>query len=825
MDRFSCTGVVARGILMTEFIRKIKPSRPIKARRREPNLPSLYFARALQLLLFLFLGLSALTAQVVPEHYIVELKGKAPVEVLRGRATGSGRASVLRTARRQVRFEQRLLRKVLEHAGAKPFDSVDTVANALLVRMPGPIAQKVSTLPGVRHVYPVHQMLASLERAMPRHKVPDGWTRIGGWDAAGAGSFIAILDSGIDVSHPGFIDPSIPMPEGFPRVNRESDLAYTSNKVIVARSYLTMLSGQPDVSARDHLGHGTAGAMAAAGVIVDTASGPISGVAPKAYLGNYTIIGNNGTTRGDVVLKAMDDAVRDGADVINLSLGSPFAYRPDDTIFTRIVERLTNLGVVVVVAAGNDGPEPFTIADFASAPSSVAVGANWNDRTLSGEVRLSGGEQYVAIPGDGPRPTDPVSAPLFDIAAIDQTSLGCTSFPEGSLTGRIALISRGVCLFETKLNNAGAAGAVGALIYNNENPMVTMSVGNAGLPAVLVSRDDGLAIKALLDPNEIVTATMDFRVVRQVDPNRVASFSGRGPNTDFSIKPDLLATGAALNTATLSGGFDIRNGTSFSAPIVSGAIAVLKTARPGYSGHHYRSLLINAAAPLVLDTGNPAPVQSMGGGVLDLDASLACTTTAYPTSLSFGVVAGTLTRRLTISNLNSTPETYTITPQQFDGGPAPVVSETTLQIPPMSTRTIMLTLTTEGLSSNEYQGLLWIRGTRDAATIHVPYWYAIRSSTPAHLKIVWSKDEAPAGSLSQRAISIRVTDAAGVPISLLPPTVTAVSGGGNVMDVVFAGQKFPGLYEASVWLGPTPGPNVFRVEMGTLHKEVTIQGK
>ncbi len=829
-------GAIHYSNLKKDRLANFDSSRKSDALRRGTALPPKRGRRYLRLALMLvhavwLAGLVVLLvspaawARVVPGYYIVELTESPPVEQMVS-AGAVRRKSAMRDYYDVVRHQQQVVRGVLESLGARPYGAVGTVANALLVRLSDKLAQRLPALPGVRRVYPVREQRMSLERALELHHVIDGWNRLGGADLAGAGVKIGIVDSGIDITHPAFQDPSLPVPEGFPRVNFPSDLAYTNSKVIVARGYLSFFFGG-DPGARDRNGHGTAVAMAAAGRVLDTPDGPIAGVAPKAWLGSYQVIRDDGTTRSDLVLKAIDDAVRDGMNVINLSLGGDIIPRPGDDIFTRVIERAAAAGVLVVVAAGNQGPDPFTLGDTSVAPSVLAVGATWNDRTLGSAVHLASGETFSAFPGNGPRPLYPVTAPIRDVADLDPTGLACSSLPDGSLAGRIVLIQRGECFFRDKLNNAEAAGAVGAVIFTrpDDPDAFPFDVLGATLPAVMVNNSDGETIKGIIASGGPVVTTLDFRVKRSVDPNRVVSFSSRGPSSDLSIKPEIAAVGAALNTATLDGGFDTTQGTSFSAPIVAGAAAVLMAARPGYSVPQYRSLLINTADTLVLGSGKPAPVQAAGGGVLNLDRALATTITAIPATVSFGDTTGALERRLTISNLGTTPETLTITAQPFDGGPPPNAAPASFTVAPGASQPVTLTLAPPGSPAGEHQGFLWIRGSRTGAEIHVPYWYAITSDEPANLTIVHSAGSGTAGELLSRAIGVRLTDAAGVPIVRVLPRVTAVSGGGTVQSVISADESSPGLFEVSVRLGAVAGPNVFRIEAGDLSKEVTIEGQ
>ena len=188
-----------------------------------------------------------------------------------------------------------------------------------------------------------------MDRAVVLHKVVDAWNQIGGSANAGAGIKVGIIDTGVDITHASFQDSTMTAPDGFPKVNRTSDSAYTNGKVIVARSYVSLLSYDDiDYSARDHVGHGTALAAIVAGA---TAPGPlatITGVAPRAWIGNYKVFGTpyyNDYASDAAILKAIDDAVKDGMDVINISLGSTLlAYRLADDPDVQAVENAGQRG-------------------------------------------------------------------------------------------------------------------------------------------------------------------------------------------------------------------------------------------------------------------------------------------------------------------------------------------------------------------------------------------------------------------------------------------------------------------------------------------------
>jgi subtilisin family serine protease len=373
--------------------------------------------------------------------YIVELTGP-PVAV---RAPSGDKQTHDRTAledaRRSIAREQTSLRPALEAAGARVIASVDTVANALIVRTTPEGAAALGRLPGVRHIHRSVLYKQSLDRAVLLQKVTDAWAQLGGLANAGAGIKIGMIDTGIDIDHPGFSDAGFFAPDGYPIVARDVDVRFTNNKVIVARSYdSSAFPGSP----ADKKGHGTATAMVAAGVTNTTPRGTITGIAPRAYLGNYKVFPDDlSGAPSELIIQALDDAAKDGMDVVNLSLG----LLPAPAIaFDPLVEAIHNAsaaGMVVVIAAGNSGPDAHTMESPGTAPDALTVANAANDRVFGTLAAADDGTMYRMFPGNGANSSSGIHAALKDVSRIDGDGLACNDLPGGSLSGVIALILRG----------------------------------------------------------------------------------------------------------------------------------------------------------------------------------------------------------------------------------------------------------------------------------------------------------------------------------------------------------------------------------------------
>jgi minor extracellular serine protease Vpr len=559
-------------------------------------------------------------AQFVPNRYILLLEDPPVASRFETRAQMQSAAGV--QYRNQIEARQRAVLGELASRNIPVTGRVSTLLNAIFVIAPVSRISEMLAIPGVAAVRPMRRYHAALNRATQLMNAPAAWNSpaIGGQGNAGKGMKIAILDTGIDQTHPAFQDSSLSMPTGFPicTYGHPEDCAFTNSKVIVARSYVRQLAGftskdpknlpddtsvqpdpkvsQPDdYSPRDHVGHGTATASAAA-ANQNTGTVQFTGMAPKAYLGNYKIQGspdvNDGASEG-VMIKAIEDALNDGMDVASVSFGGQAFTGPLDTgaacglpagqpcdPMAVAYEAAVKAGMVVVVAAGNHGSDAVAAGGFypyfnsmnspSTAPSVISVGATTNSHALTPTVSVNSAsapsnvKSLAALPGDSfffPSVLGASAAPLVDVTQLGNDGLACTALPAGSLNNAYALIERGTCNFSNKATNAMVAGAVGIVFYMaDSSPTISPGgLGNIGFqgPAVMISNADGVNLKNYIDANSNQSVTIDlagmemdlssfdtaFQVTPPLAANQVASYSSFGPAPDGSLKPDIVATG------------------------------------------------------------------------------------------------------------------------------------------------------------------------------------------------------------------------------------------------------------------------------------------
>jgi minor extracellular serine protease Vpr len=780
------------------------------------------------------LGWSLLQGQTAPGRYGIILED-API---------SERFAVKQTVRsaeaisyeRQIDTKQKAIRGELSVRKIHVTGAVNTVLNAVFVVAPQDRVAELKTLPGVKGVVPLKRYHMELNRATQVLNAPAAWNALGGLQSAGQGMKIAVLDSGIDQTHPAFQDNALPMPGGYPLCSG-SDCAFTSNKIIVARSYVRQLSAgsapnpaadsrPDDYSPRDRDGHGTAVASCAAGAWYN-GSIQISGMAPKAYLGNYKIYGspglNDGTT-DDVIIQAAEDAVKDGMDIITFSSGSPALSGPLDSgavcgnnagvpcdLVAQTFENVARNGVVVVAAAGNEGqdgvsadaPSFNSISSPADAPSVIAAGAITNSHSFGEIVTVPGSDapanlrSIATVSGDANVPPGAITGPLRDVTQFGDNGLACATLPTGSLIGSIALIERGDCTFDVKLSNAIDAGAIAVIFYMaDQSAMIAMGgLASFVTPAVMISNADGLALKSFAETHPGNAATLDPAGIEQnAQTDEVAGFSSIGPTTgDAALKPDVLAVGTNVymagesydpSGALFSSNRDVvANGTSFSTPLVAGAAALVKQKHPGFTPDQVRSALMTTAANILTDdAGKGTDARWAGAGKLDTGAAVAAGVTVTPASLSFGRLqlnSSFASKQIQITNSGSAAVNlnFSILPANTSSGTLLKLDRQNLSLAPGASGTVTASLSGGAPAAGAFSGNVVVQGA--GGTLRIPYLYTVPSSTPANLIPLTGidSDGTIGGGIAEGIISVKLVDSSGLPIAGAPVSFTARTGG------------------------------------------------
>ncbi len=761
----------------------------------------------LRSLLFLLLAAAMLPGQYVPNQYIVELYEEA--------APGNlDRLTRLRA--RQSRVESQLLSR-----GYRTMARTQRVANALIVEVPEELADPASLaaqIPDVKRVHRVREFQKTLDGAARVHAVVAAWEQYGR-ENGGAGIKIGILDSGIEIGHPGFQQDSLEALDGFPRVNDDRDLEHTNRKIIVARSYASLFRRpDPETSALDRSGHGTAVAMAAAGVGHESPQGWISGMAPAARLGVYKIFGTPGVNDGATdaaILKAIEDAVADGMDIINLSFGSSLAARPEDDILVQALAQAEAQGVMAIVSAGNDGPGPATIGSPATAPTALTVGASENSRLLSSALLL-GTEFFLARAGSRTAAEGVLEGQLVSVLAVDKSELACEALPDGVFAAKLVLVQRGECTFELKIANIARTGAAGVVLYSDAaraNDLITPAVGAATLPTVFLTHADGLRLRGELSGSGELPVTIDLALKpRAVDPNRLAGFSSRGPLPGVPLKPDVLAVGTNFFTAAQSNypagdlysatRYTTINGTSFSSPVAAGIAALLKSHKPGFSPAQYRSLLIHSARPL-----GAGSLPETGTGLLDLSQAMAAPLSIHPATVTFPRHD---VETLELRNLTAEPLHYEVSIDNTLGHPV-WVSASEVNLEPGGTAELILHLDRNSLDAGVHSGFILL-AAEGLPSLRVPYWFGkANPAAPEQIQSLLHTTSASSGTLHRNLLFFRVLDANGISIRDLPK-VSLVSGDGQVLEVQRRDSDLTGAFGLDLLLGP--GTNVVEVDAG-----------
>ena len=595
---------------------------------------------------------------------------------------------------------------------------------------------------------------------------------------------IAILDSGIDYTHANFggpgtvaafnaakaastspADPSMFGP-GAPKVKGGIDLvgdAYDATQTDDAHK------PRPDPNPLDCDGHGSHTAGTAAGFGVTSAgatfAGPYDaltpnvpfrigpGVAPLAELYAVRVLGCAGAT--DVIVDALDWAVQNGMDVVNMSLGA--AYGTAETAEAEASQHAVEAGIVVVVSAGNGGPSPYIDGTPASGDKVISVSAMDSSSSFPGaKLALNTGSTLQAQNSNGAAFVDATTLPIVVLRNADSSiSLGCSASEYCGVAGKLVVTQRGVCARVDRATFGAANGARAVAMINdspgyppNEGPIPGVAIpflGVQGAPAT-----DGTALATA------ATATLTHTVIVNPTFRKPASFTSGGPrNGDGSLKPDLAAPGVSIvSTGMGSGnGAATMSGTSMSAPHVTGVAALVLQAHPGWQADEVSTAIVNTASASQI-VGWSARISGVGL-VQPRPATRTSVIARGPSdlpSVNFGVQEFSSNfegeREIVVQNLGTKSAKFSVsvTPSAGTSPHTVQVNPTVVSVAGGRTTTVLVKLkvpvATAGDSSDfrDVAGLVTLTPTSQTqnggAALGVPYYLVARARSEVQTNIV-----------------------------------------------------------------------------------------
>lgn len=576
--------------------------------------------------------------------------------------------------------------------------------------------ETLETIAGVKRVDKVVKYKAMINDSVPfiggetiRGQVDPNGERL-----TGKGIKVAVIDTGIDYTHP---DLAKNYRGGFDLVDCDDDPMET-----------LINQGMPTV-------HGTH----VAGIIA--ANGQMKGVAPEAEIYAYRALGPGGQGTSENVIEAIEKAVEDGVDIINLSLGN--TVNGPDWPTSIALDRAVEKGVVAVTSNGNSGPKMWTVGSPGTSTKAISVGASLPPLKTP-YLTIFGEDKEIEIqPLSGAFPWK-----IRRDFEIVEAGIGMeTDFEE--VEGKIVLIKRGIIPFTEKAKNAVNAKAKAVLIYNNTNGGFVGTIeGGIKLPVASISKEDG---EWLLEQMEKRKKETVIRTVYREEEDFIASFSSRGPVThSWGVKPDVVAPGVAIDS-TIPKGYIGLNGTSMAAPHVAGAAAIIKQAHPDWTPDQIKAALMNSAKRLNDRDGKPYYPHEQGAGRIQIDKAITIDTLVLPGAVSFGKWSlkdrrETKEATFTIENHAKKTNTYYVVPpiDAPDGVQWKVPFSFTLAPGEKQEVTVVMDIMPSVLAKGVHTGEILVKGGREP--ISIPYQFFIEEPDyPRVMAFAFERADVPNG--------------------------------------------------------------------------------
>jgi hypothetical protein len=532
--------------------------------------------------------------------------------------------------------------------------------NGFSANMSAAEASALASVPGVVSVEKERLHRIHTDAGPPWIGAPAIWNGEGFIpESFGEGIVVGIIDTGINWEHGSFADTG--ENGGYDYENPyPGQLGLCSEEEVECNDKLVgvwdFVEDDPDTdtieefnNGFDNVNHGTLVAHITAGnprgVVIGSAPLTLTGVAQRAHIVSYRVcyVGDppEDLCQGSAILKAIDQAIDDGVDVINYSIGSgAFSpWTPGST--ARAFLNAFDAGIFVATSSGNDGPADYTVGSPGNAPWITAVGSATHDRLLASIVKATNGGDTTP-PGDlygtsfvseGVSLTDIVHAKDFgfplcgtgpdeDGFSCDDNTGASNPWEPGTFNGEIVVCDRGTYGRVEKGKNLMLAGAGGYILANTSAHGEQIDTDSHCLPSSHIGAEDADRLRDWLDSGDgHMGSITGFTYINRDDvADRLSWFSSRGPNlapVQNILKPDIIAPGDLIIGAGNEGqSLGIAGGTSFSSPHVAGAAALLKSLDTSMTPSMLSSVLVTTSTmELAKDEfDNPGTPHQFGGG-------------------------------------------------------------------------------------------------------------------------------------------------------------------------------------------------------------------
>ncbi|KRK19971.1 peptidase S8 [Lactobacillus delbrueckii subsp. delbrueckii DSM 20074 = JCM 1012] len=495
--------------------------------------------------------------------------------------------------------QEKVIKQVEEITGNKVRRQFGYLVNAFSIDMDLDDIDKVKDLPQVKNVTPVKVYHPTDESADQMAQVQDVWQE---QKLKGEGMVISIIDTGIDSSHQDLkLDSGVST--ALSKSEVESDKSklghgnYYTEKVPYGYNYADKNDQIVDNGSGEMHGQHVAG--------IAGANGQVKGVAPDAQLLAMKVFSNNTKNSGaydDDIISAIEDSVKLGANVINMSLGSVSSDVDPSDPQQQAVAKASEAGVINVISAGNSGvagstgdgnpvnntgtSELSTVGAPGVTPDALTVASAENSKVTTDTVKDElGGVTFSAnseLKGAAQVTTQLESNYSVLTKKLKLVDMGLggaddyTAEKKAEVKGQLAVVKRGSYTFSEKVANAKAAGAAGIVIYNNNNDgLLSMALDDKTFPTLGMSMADGEVLAQAAKDGKSIKLKFGTALIDNSSAGKMSEFTSWGPTPELDFKPEITAPGGKIYSLANDNKYQQMSGTSMASPFVAGSEALI----------------------------------------------------------------------------------------------------------------------------------------------------------------------------------------------------------------------------------------------------------